>query len=205
MRREQVVILASESPRRRELLRRICVDFRVVPSGIEERLDGPPTPETVAALALEKARVVAGRVSEGVVVGADTVVVVDGDALGKPTGADDARAMLRRLRGRTHEVITGVAVVDAATGRAASTAVVTSVAMRGVADDVIDAYVAGGEPLDKAGAYAIQEGGGALVEGFVGSYSNVIGLPLAATARLLREFGVPVTLSCSGSGPSPAA
>jgi septum formation protein len=205
MRRGQVVILASESPRRRKLLGRICADFRVVPSGIEERLDGPPTPETVAALALEKARVVAGRVSEGVVVGADTVVVVDGDALGKPSGADDARAMLRRLRGRTHEVITGVAVVDAATGRAASTAVVTSVAMRNVADDVIDAYVAGGEPLDKAGAYAIQEGGGALVEGFVGSYSNVIGLPLAATARLLREFGVRVTLACSASGPSPAA
>ena len=205
MRRGQVVILASESPRRRELLGRICADFRVVPSGIEERLDGPPTPETVAALALEKARVVAGRVSEGIVVGADTVVVIDGDALGKPASADDARAMLRRLRGRTHEVITGVAVVDAATGRAASTAVVTGVAMRDVADDVIDAYVAGGEPLDKAGAYAIQEGGGALVEGFVGSYSNVIGLPLAATARLLREFGVPVTLSRAGSGPSPAA
>ena len=200
-----VVILASGSPRRRELLGRLCADFRVVPSGIEERLDGPPTPEAVAALALEKAWVVAGRVSEGVVVGADTVVVIDGEALGKSERADEARAMLRRLRGRTHEVITGVAVVDAATGRAASTAVVTSVAMRNVADDVIDAYVAGGEPLDKAGAYAIQEGGGALVEGFVGSYSNVIGLPLAATARLLREFGVPVTLACSASGPSPAA
>jgi septum formation protein len=201
----RVVILASGSPRRRELLERICADFRVVPSGIEERLDGPPTPETVAALALEKARVVAGRVSEGIVVGADTVVVVDGEALGKPAGADEARTMLRRLRGRTHEVITGVAVVDAATGRAASTAVVTSVAMRDVADDVIDAYVAGSEPLDKAGAYAIQEGGGALVAGFVGSYSNVVGLPLTATARLLREFGVPVTLSRAGPDASPAA
>lgn len=176
-----------------------------MPSGIEERLDGPPTPEAVAALALEKARVVAGRVSEGVVVGADTVVVVDGEALGKPADADDARAMLRRLRGRTHEVITGVAVVDAATGRAASTAVVTGVAMRDVDDDVIDAYVAGGEPLDKAGAYAIQEGGAALIAGFVGSYSSVVGLPLAATARLLKEFGVPVTLSRAGPDASPAA
>lgn len=176
-----------------------------MPSGIEERLDGPPTPAAVAALALEKARSVAGRVGEGIVVGADTVVVVDGEALGKPVGADDARVMLRRLRGRTHEVITGVAVVDAATGRAASTAVVTGVTMRDVADDVIDAYVAGGEPLDKAGAYAIQGGGAALVAGVVGSYSNVVGLPLAATARLLSEFGVPVTSSRAGSGASPAA
>jgi len=200
-----VVILASGSPRRRELLRRICADFRVVPSGIEERLDGPPTPETVAALALEKAREVAARVGEGVVVGADTVVVVDGEALGKPAGADEARAMLRRLRGRTHEVITGVAVVDASTGRAASTAVVTQVLMRDVSDEAIEVYVAGGEPLDKAGAYAIQEGGGALVAGFVGSYTNVVGLPLDATARLLREFGVPVTSSRADSGPSTAA
>ena len=205
MRRGQVVILASESPRRRELLGRICADFRVVPSGIEERLDGPPTPETVAALALEKALVVAGRVSEGIVVGADTVVVIDGEALGKPTGAHEARVMLRKLRGRVHEVITGVAVVDAATGRAASTAVVTGVTMRDVADDVIDAYVDGGEPFDKAGAYAIQEGGAALVAGVVGSYSNVVGLPLAATARLLSEFGVPVTLSQEGSDAPPAA
>ncbi len=174
----------------------------MVPSGLEERLDGPPTPEVVAALALEKARSVAALVSEGVVVGADTVVVVDGEALGKPAGADDARVMLRRLRGRTHEVITGVAVVDAATGRVASTAVVTAVTMRDVADDVIDAYVAGGEPFDKAGAYAIQEGGAALVAGIAGSYSNVVGLPLAATARLLSEFGVPVTLSCAGASPA---
>ena len=176
-----------------------------MPSGIEERFDGPPTPEAVAALALEKARVVAARVSEGVVLGADTVVVVDGEALSKPAGADEARAMLRRLRGRTHEVITGVAVVDAATGRAASTAVVTGVAMRDIADETIDAYVAGGEPLDKAGAYAIQEGGGALVASFVGSYTNVVGLPLGATAQLLRKFGVPVTLPRADPDASPAA
>ena len=123
------LILASGSPRRRELLGWICAEFRAVPSGIEERLAGPPTAEAVAALALEKARAVAGRVSEGVVLGADTVVVVDGEALGKPADAAEARAMLRRLRGRTHEVITGVAVVDAVTGRAASAAVVTAVAI----------------------------------------------------------------------------
>jgi septum formation protein len=169
------------------------VSFTVVPSDIEERLDDAPSPEAVAELAEAKARAVAARVGEGVVLGADTVVVVDGVALGKPAGAEDARAMLRRLRGRAHEVITGIGVVDAATGRAESTAVVTRVVMADVGDDVIEAYVASREPFDKAGGYAIQGQGGALVAGFVGSYSNVVGLPLGATAALLRRFGVDVS------------
>jgi septum formation protein len=171
------------------------VAFAVLPSEIDERLEGPPTPEVVARLALAKARAVAGRVGRGVVLGADTVVVVDGVALGKPAGPDDARGMLRRLRGRSHDVVTGVAAVDAGTGRAESTAVVTRVIMRDVGDDVIEAYLATGEPLDKAGAYAIQGAGGALVAGWTGSYSNVVGLPLAATAALLRRFDVDVTAS----------
>lgn len=187
------LILASASPRRRELLQTLCPEFRVVPSDIEERLDGPATPESVAALALAKARAVAERVGTGIVLGADTVVVVDGVGLGKPAGAEEAAAMLRRLRGRSHEVITGVAVVDAASGRARSAAVVTRVAMADVTDEAIAAYVAGGEPFDKAGAYAIQGEGAALVAGFDGPYSNVVGLPLAATAGLLRDFGVAVT------------
>jgi septum formation protein len=169
------------------------VSFTVVPSDIEERLDDAPSPEAVAELAEAKARAVAARVGEGVVLGADTVVVVDGVALGKPAGAEDASAMLRRLRGRAHEVITGIGVVDAATGRAESTAVVTRVVMADVGDDVIEAYVASREPFDKAGGYAIQGQGGALVAGFVGSYSNVVGLPLGATAALLRRFGVDVS------------
>ena len=193
------VILASASPRRRELLGRLCPAFETVPSDIDEVLDGAPTGETVAALALAKARAVAARVGHGVILGADTVVVLDGVALGKPVDAADARSMLRRLRGRAHEVITGLAVVEAETGRAEATAVVTQVAMADVGDDVIEAYVASGEPFDKAGAYAIQGQGGALVSGFVGSYSNVVGLPLAATARLLRRFGVEVSESAESS------
>ena len=189
------LILASASPRRRELLGRLGVEFEVVPSDIDEILVGEPSGETVAALALAKARAVAGRVGDGIVVGADTVVVIDGVALGKPVDAEDARAMLRRLRGRAHEVITGVAVVDAETGRAETTAVATRVVMADVGDDVIESYVASGEPHDKAGAYAIQGRGAALVSEFVGSYSNVVGLPLAATARLLRGFGVDVSAS----------
>ena len=175
------------------MLGRLGVEFEIVPSDIDEILEGAPSATTVAALALAKARAVAARVTDGVVLGADTVVVIDGVALGKPVDAEDARAMLRRLRGRGHDVITGVAVVQAGTGRSETTAVVTRVVMVDVAEDVIDGYVASGEPLDKAGAYAIQGRGAALVAGFVGSYSNVVGLPLAETTRLLRGFGVEVS------------
>jgi septum formation protein len=165
----------------------------VVPSDVEERLAPGPLAEAVAGLALDKARAVAARARDGVVLAADTVVAVDGEALGKPAGPDHARAMLRRLRGREHEVITGVAVVDARSGRAERTAVTSRVRMADYGEPEIDAYVASGEPLDKAGAYAIQGRGGALVAGLEGSFSNVVGLPLAETARLLAAFGVVVS------------
>lgn len=194
-----MVVLASASPRRRELLARLCPEFRVEPSRVEERLGPGPLPAAVAALAEAKARAVAATLGDGVVVGADTVVVVDGAVLGKPATAEEARAMLRRLAGREHEVITGVAVVDAATGRAASRAVLTRVRMRAYDAAAIDAYVASDEPMDKAGAYAIQEGGRRLVAGWEGSYTNVIGLPLEETAMLLAAFGVAVT---PASGPA---
>jgi len=165
----------------------------VVPSEIDETLDAVPLPEAVARLALRKARVVAQLRPGAVVLGADTIVVIDGRDLGKPAGPSDARAMLRALRGRTHEVMTGVAVVDAVTGRHATDTVISHVTMAAYDDAAIDAYVAGGEPLDKAGAYAIQGAGGALVAGLQGSHSNVVGLPLATTAALLRRFGVAVS------------
>jgi nucleoside triphosphate pyrophosphatase len=166
-----------------------------VPSDIEEALPAGPIAQAVARLALDKARAVATRVGEGVVLGADTVVVVDGRPLGKPVDPAEARAMLRRLRGREHEVITGVAVVDARTGRAESAAVVSRVRMAEYDEGAIEAYVATGEPLDKAGAYAIQGQGGTLVADLQGSFSNVIGLPLEETAGLLRAFGVPLSAS----------
>ena len=119
------LILASGSPRRRELLATIVREFEVVPSEIDETLEAGPTSEAVARLAARKARAVAGRMGEGIVLGADTVVVLDGQVLGKPGGAGEAGAMLRRLRGREHEVITGIAAVDAGRGREASRAVVT--------------------------------------------------------------------------------
>ncbi len=165
----------------------------MVPSEIEETLETRPTPEAVARLAARKARAVAARVGDGVVLGADTVVVLEGEALGKPAGPEEARAMLRRLRGREHEVITGLAVIDAARGREASRAVVSRVLMARYSDATVDAYVASGAPLDKAGAYAIQDLGGALVARCTGSYTNVVGLPVEETRELLAGFGVPVS------------
>jgi septum formation protein len=185
-----VLILASASPRRRELLERLATGFRVVPAEIDETIAAGPLPEAVAALALRKARAVAARLGRGVVLGADTVVVIDGDVLGKPAGPAEAAAMLRRLRGRRHEVVTGLAVVDAASGRSATEAVTTGVVMRHYDEAALQAYVASGEPLDKAGAYAIQERGAALVAGWLGPYSNVVGLPLAAARGLLAGFGI---------------
>ena len=187
------VILASQSPRRRELLRRICAEFEVIPSAIQEVLEEGPMPATVAALALRKASAVAGRVGAGVVVAADTVVVIDDMVLGKPAGADEARAMLLRLLGRQHEVLTGVGLVDAGSGRAVATAVVSRVLMAAYPGATIEEYVASGSPLDKAGAYAIQDLQGALVDEVVGSYTNVVGLPVEATRRLLAGFGVTVS------------
>ncbi|PYM93157.1 MAG: septum formation protein Maf [Candidatus Rokuibacteriota bacterium] len=184
------VVLASASPRRRELMREIWPEFEVLPSEIDETLDGGPTPDTVARLALRKARAVAAHAPTAIVLAADTVVVIDGMALGKPSDPEEARAMLLRLRGRQHEVVTGVAAVEAATAREASTAIVSRVLMASYSDATIDAYMASGSPFDKAGGYAIQDLDGRLVDALVGSYTNVVGLPLAATRRLLGEFGV---------------
>jgi septum formation protein len=171
-------------------MRRIWAEFEVIPSDIDEALGEGPLGDAVAGLALRKARAVAGRVGLGVVLAADTVVVVDGLVLGKPSGPDEARGMLARLRGRQHEVITGVAVVDAGTGRAASTTAVSRVLMADYSDETVEAYVRSGSPFDKAGGYAIQDLDGGLVDGVVGSYTNVVGLPVETTRCLLEGFGV---------------
>jgi septum formation protein len=165
----------------------------VEPSHVDETLDPGPLAAAVATLALRKARAVAARRRDGLVLGADTIVVIDGEALGKPADRAEAAAMLRRLRGRTHEVMTGVAVVDAATGHEAVETVTSRVTMRDYSDRELAGYVATDEPLDKAGAYAIQGVGGGLVAALEGSRSNVVGLPLEATAALLRRFGVAIS------------
>lgn len=184
------LVLASASPRRADLLRQLGVPFEVVPSGIAETLPPGPVREAVQALALAKARAVAGRVGLAVVLGADTAVVLAGKVFGKPESPEDARRMLRALRGREHEVITAVALVEAPSGRAETAAVVSRVLMREYSEAEIEAYVASGEPFDKAGAYAVQAAAGALVAKVDGCYTNVVGLPLTTTRRLLLGSGL---------------
>jgi septum formation protein len=190
------LILASASPRRRELLARLGLPFEVRSSGIEEMLaPGIPAPALAMALARAKARDVAARLraageEPALVLGADTLVVLDGRPLGKPATRDEARAMLRALRGRSHEVVTAVVLLDAPGGRETAETVASQVLMRPYGDLEIDAYVATGEPDDKAGAYAVQGAGGHLVSRVEGCYTNVVGLPLGTTARLLRAFGL---------------
>lgn len=184
------LILASRSPRREVLLRQIGLKFEVAPSHAEEQWPEGMVPwDAAERLALEKARAVACRHRAGLVVGADTVVVLDGSILGKPAGNEEAAGMLRRLSGREHQVTTGIAVVDAATGEDRSASVTTLVRFAHLSEELIARYVATGEPLDKAGAYGIQGRGALLVEGIVGCYYNVVGLPLRRLAELLGEFG----------------
>ena len=145
----------------------------------------------MVAVALAKARAVARQqASPAVVLGADTEVVLDGRYLGKPADIPDALRMLRALRGRTHEVVTGVALVEAPGGREETAAVVTRVTMTNATDEDLAAYVATGEPLDKAGAYAVQGRGSLLIDRIDGCYTNVVGLPVETTRRLLQRWGL---------------
>ena len=184
--------LASKSPRRRELLARLGLDFGVLDVDVpEQRAPGESPEDYVARVAREKAgagllRVVA--VPGAVVLGSDTEVGLGADGCGKPADAAEAEAMLRRLSGRTHRVLTSVSLVSA--GREARVLVATEVAFATLADADIADYVASGEPMGRAGAYAIQGGAERFVTRLSGSYSGVMGLPLHETASLLREFGI---------------
>lgn len=184
------LVLASTSPRRRELLSRLGLGYEVEPSQVEEREpEMGEDPEAYAAsLAREKALAVASRRPNDVVLAADTVVAVGGQILGKPADETDALRMLRLLRGRTHTVVTGVVVVcDDRVSTGTSTA---RVRMRNAPDGELRAYVAGGEPMDKAGAYAVQGLGGQFVEDVIGCYNAVVGLPLRLTVDLIGQCGI---------------
>jgi septum formation protein len=188
-------VLASASPRRRELLARAGVCFEVIPSGVAEReLPGEAPAQLAQRLASEKAGSVArslGAQPPRQVLGADTIVVIDGEVLGKPDDAEHALELLRRLAGRRHRVLTGVALVASDTLEERRAVVESWVRMRAAGDDELRAYVATGESLDKAGAYAAQGIGRRLIEKIEGSETNVIGLPLEETLALLRAAGIP--------------
>ncbi|MEZ4532754.1 MAG: Maf family protein [Thermomicrobiales bacterium] len=184
------LVLASGSPRRLELLGQVVERFEVMVSGAEELIDTSLTPaENVLAIARAKADAVAQGAGSCLILAADTDVVLDGDILGKPRDAGDAAHMFRRLRGRSHEVYTAVVVLDPLTGESWDEVVRSEVRIRDLGDDEIEAYVATGEPLDKAGGYAIQGEAATMVEGIVGCYSNVVGLPICASVRLLELAG----------------
>lgn len=183
------LILASASPRRADLLRGAGIRFDVDPAGIPEERGAGETPMAyVKRLSEEKAAAVAARHPEAVVLAADTSVSLDGACLEKPGSAREAEEMLRRLSGRTHEVLTGFTVRTA--GTVVTDVVVTRVTFRELDPEEIIAYVKGGEPMDKAGGYGIQAGAAHMVERIDGSYTNVVGLPLAETVRILRDVGV---------------
>lgn len=193
------LVLASGSPRRFELFGELGVPFRVVVSDVPEAVNPDLSPEAQAiALAERKARSVASGLETGIVLGADTVVSLDGELLGKPVDDADAKRMLRLLRGHEHSVVTGVAVIDAGTGSVRTSVVSSLVRFHSLSDGDIDRYVATGEPHDKAGAYAIQGRGADLVSSLDGCFTNVVGLPLCEIARLLRDAGVPIGATWAG-------
>ncbi len=186
------LILASRSPRRSELLRSLGLDFEVSPSKVDEITDPEQSPEQNATnIARDKARWVARQNPGSYVLGADTMVVLDQEIIGQPTDEEDAYRILSKLAGKQHRVITGVVLITPKTEEY-ETAVISRVTLKSISENEIRSYIATEEPLDKAGAYAIQGEGSFLVESWEGSWSNIVGLPLEALTDLFEQAGFPV-------------
>jgi septum formation protein len=184
-------ILASASPRRAELLRQLPVEFRVVPSDAMELAHEHLSPLELCQLnAHHKARAVAKKIPDALVLGADTLVFLGNEILGKPHNLANARRMLKKLQGRTHQVVTGVSLIHLRAHRETIFAISTDVLFRDCTDETITEYLAKVHPLDKAGAYAIQESGEWLVSEISGSFSNVVGLPLERLEQELKLWAV---------------
>lgn len=180
-----MIILASQSPRRCELMKFSGFDFAVKPSEADENIEKKLSPkETVEILSLRKAMAIKSK--DDIIIGADTVVAIDGEILGKPKNENDAYNMLKKLSGRTHSVFTGVTVIK--NEKIKTFCEETRVTFYHISDEEIKAYIKTGEPMDKAGAYGIQEKGGLFVEKTEGDYNNVVGLPMSKLVRVLKEF-----------------
>ncbi|QQE73297.1 septum formation inhibitor Maf [Brevibacillus composti] len=191
MKSSTTLILASSSPRRRELLQTIGLPFTVMASDVDESTEPGLRPhEIVEQLAYRKAKAVADQVEEGIVLGSDTIVVLGERILGKPADEQDAFRMLSALQGKEHVVYSGVALIDAKTGRFELAHSSTQVRIRPLTESEIHGYIRTREPMDKAGSYAIQGIGATLVEGIAGDYFTVVGLPLCLTADMLSRFGI---------------
>ena len=185
------LILASKSPRRRYLLEQAGIGFSVIPSNLDENSIPLSSPKTyVRHLAEAKAKDVSVRYTDSWVIGADTMVFIDDTMLGKPGSRSEARKMLRRLSGRSHQVLTGYCICCQTADRLFSETVITDVFIKELTELQIDWYISSGEPFDKAGAYAIQGIGSFLVKHIQGSYTNVVGLPVCEVVEFLIDAGV---------------
>lgn len=194
------LILASSSPRRKELLESVGVKFRVIcPTSDEAVIPGESPEDYTLRLSREKALSVAASCSEGAyIIGADTTVVVDGYILVKPTDKDDARSMLLKLSGREHRVLTAFSIVRAFSEVLHGEVIDTRVMVKNLAAHEIQGYIMTGEPMDKAGAYGIQGAGAFMIKGIVGSYTNVVGLPLVELLEALKSQGIIDIFSVDG-------
>jgi len=189
----KTIILASASPRRKELLAKIGLKFKVEPSNYEENLLSAPEPHELARkISLDKAESVAVKHKNAIIIAADTFIILGGRILGKPHTAKEARQMLEAISGKSHSVITGFTIIDTDNHKTLSKSVETKVYIRKLTPAEIASYVKSKEPLDKAGAYAIQGLGAVFVAKIDGDYFNVIGLPLSALTKALKEFGVKI-------------
>lgn len=185
------IILASASPRRKNLLRQIGLDFEVHVSNYKETIDTRLTPHKLAQkLSLGKARDVATKHKNALILAADTFVVFRGEILGKPKDTQDAKRMLWLLRGASHSILTGFTIIDTPSGKTVTKSIESTVYMKKLSQREIDAYVATGEPLDKAGAYGIQEKGSIFIEKIEGDYFNIVGLPIYSVITELKKFGI---------------
>ena len=185
------IVLASASPRRKEILQTAGLQFSVCVSDYEEDLGLALAPRKLARfLSLKKAEAVARRYQNAIIIAADTFIALNNKLLGKPRDEEEARKMLGMLSGKSHSVITGFSIIDTASGKRLSRSVETTVYFKKLGRDEIRAYVKSGEPLDKAGAYAIQGLGGVFIKKIDGDYFNVVGLPMCALAECLIKFGI---------------
>ena len=186
----KALVLASASPRRKELLDGLGLEFRVEPANIEEVvLEGEFAQETVSRLTQENAAAVASNLDSVLVIGADSLVVLDGQPIGKPVDEEDARRMLRSLRGTSHQVTTGITVIEAGSGRSLTANMTSDVNLRHISDEEIEASIASGTPMDKAGAYAVQDTVLRPAASWDGCYSNIVGMPLCKLLEFLEELG----------------
>jgi septum formation protein len=190
---KMALILASASPRRAEILQNLGFSFEICPSHTDESFgDGLKPAEIVELLAERKATDVLSRVQEGIIIGSDTIVVLEGKVFGKPSNKDDALWMLTELRGKTHSVFSGLAVLDALTGEKKIGHIETKVQMRNFSDLEMNCYIQTGEPMDKAGGYAIQGIGSIFIEKIIGDYFSVVGMPVSLLVKFLAYFGISV-------------